>query len=69
MFKDRVTRALHHQKALKPVIQRGVPVDSEGVNGDFRICQIERYVFLCIKYNNKWYNAATGERASSTSIF
>ena len=66
MFDTRGTRALHHQKAFKPVIQKGMPNNGDGVNGDIRICQIERFVFLCVKYNNKWYNASTGKLAGDS---
>ena len=67
MYDTRQTRALHHQKAFKPDIQVGIPADGDGVNGDLRICHIERSVFLCIKYNNKWYNASTGKLAGDVS--
>jgi len=58
-------RGLHHQKAFRIIIGKGVPVKGEGSDGDMQLRSTNSGLMLYVKYGGQWYQM--GEGASRIS--
>ena len=63
------TRILGHQKADNIKFVRYKPSDNEGNNGDLAIGTTSNGTSLFAKVNNKWYEFASEESISKSSVF
>ena len=48
-------RFLHHNKAFRPIIGKGFPKASEGIDGDFSLRQSDEGLKLYVKFGGDWY--------------
>ena len=46
---------LHHNKAFRPIIGKGFPKKSEGIDGDFSLRQSNEGLKLYVKFGGDWY--------------
>ena len=46
---------LQHNKAFRPIIGKGVPKDSEGIDGDFSLRSSNEGLKLYVKFGGVWY--------------
>ena len=53
-------RGLHHQKAFRIIIGKGVPVTGEGSDGDMQLRSTNSGLMLYVKYGGQWYQMGEG---------
>jgi len=68
MFVERHIRNLRHQKSARTVLGEGVPSNTIGHDGEFRLHTTGTGVKLYAKYNGKWYGFSP-DTATDTEIF
>ena len=68
MFVERHIRNLRHQKSARTVLGEGVPSNTIGHDGEFRLHSTGTGVKLYAKYNGKWYGFSP-DTTTDTEIF
>jgi hypothetical protein len=68
MFVERHIRNLRHQKSARTVLGEGVPSNTIGHDGEFRLHTTGTGVKLYAKYNGKWYGFSP-DTTTDTEIF
>jgi len=62
-------RHLHHVKAFRPTLGKGIPQPNEGTNGDFAIRHTKDGLFLFLKSGNLWYKISGLEPVPTAKKF